>query len=401
MTQEPFARVVITYSVPDPDPSAGYIPAYQGISPDLILVLRERLKEANFLVQEWDLADPAPWAEEPEGPMAAGDQPWVLLVLPAPGFIIPEAAPPGLFESTALVKVQEAIDAGVPAVFMTSYLYPESRQLSYDRPPEPIQPHDLYGLYLRDHWGIQVGNDFRIIWTVPDDNAPGKYRFDLWRYWYMPLSLFTDQPLGSPLRGQRMIWRDLCPVQVSQTPPAGVTAEPVLAIPSAWQRDTWATRNTFALFDSLRRGNSGYIEPDFEAGDMTIPDTAVGLPVAVAASRTGGAQGQAAPRAARIVAMGVGMSLTDDYLTGNVMMGHSGGGTVPGDPPQANADLVVNSVHWVIGRHQDLAATGLPGGRPLQAIGRGTWAVLWTLCVVVAPMIVAAIGGIVMIVRRS
>ena len=244
-----------------------------------------------------------------------------------------------------------------------------------------------------------LDSDYRILRVVPDERLPDKYQFDVFRYLYTPLSLFTDHPLGRPLRGQRMIWSEICPVQIAPELPDRVRAESVLAIPPAWQRDTWATNNILTVLDQWRRGRSGHIEPDFGPdGDMKIPDTRPGLSIAVAASREPVDPDSGQP--VRIVALGVGMSMVDGYIDENVMEPQEGGGTAASDPPRANADLVVNSVLWATGKRDALAATGLPTAQPIEAMGQLTWMILWTICVVVVPLAVVAAGGIVMIIRR-
>jgi hypothetical protein len=317
MNSEPFAKVVITYYLPQPDAESMSVEASPPMSPEGLQTLQQRLREANFLVESWDLTTPIPWDLEDaseDGP------PRVLLVLPAAKFMSRRMESIEAFESTVMGKVKTVIDGGTPAIFLSCYLRPQYRWMQEYGNFLPLQPNDFFGLYLRQDWGVELDSDYRILRVVPDERLPGKYQFDVFRYLYMPLSLFTDHPLGQPLRGQRMIWSEVCPVQIADALPERVRAEPVLAIPPAWQRDTWATNNILTVLDQWRRGRSGHVEPDFGPdADMQIPDSRPGLPTA----------------------------------------------------------------------------------QPIEAMSRPTWMVLWTLCVVVAPLTVVAAGGIVMIIRRS
>ena len=68
------------------------------------------------------------------------------------------------------------------------------------------------------------------------------------------------------------------------------------------------------------------------------------------------------------------------------------------DPPRANADLVVNSVYWLIGKDIYIAL-GPAQIKPVAMIPETTLNVLWALCVIGLPVVVLALGGTVLLFR--
>ena len=88
----------------------------------------------------------------------------------------------------------------------------------------------------------------------------------------------------------------------------------------------------------------------------------------------------------------------DGYLDKQVT--EFGSGTISlGDPPIADADVVINSAYWLIGRDGWIAA-GPVKVKPIELIGETTQMVIKALVLVALPAMVLAIGGAVMYVRR-
>lgn len=394
MTSEPFATVVLTYfggsgqaarMVPRPD-----------ISPEELGALRKRLSEANFQVVDWDLSEPRP-AETP-------GRPQVLLVLPPPP-ALPEAfgGRGPAFGPEHVAKVAAAIDAGTPAIFLTQFLWP--RQLPF---LPPLSPTYGFADYLKTTWGIEVRCNFLVIPAVADETQPGVYRLAPARFTFVPLSAFTTHPIGRPLQAQRVLWTVLAPILVTPTPPAGVSVEPVLLVPSEWQ-STWATQRLADLQTQLESQGTT-IRPDYAAGDIPTP-----FPVAVAATRSRRSQPAtatttttaaasvpaSAPAAApaRIVAMTLGAGLVDGYLDQRVGQLDARNTLVFSDPPRANADVVINSVYWLIGR-EALISAGPARVRPVAMIGRTTMNLLRAITVIGLPLAVALAGAAVLLARR-
>ncbi len=377
MTRDPFATVLLTYYAPPPELARMSPPADIAVAD--LSVLRRRLESANFKVEEWNLRDEMPSGQE-TGALA-------MLVLPPPPSIPigPAAGDEGGFSAEHVRKVREAIDAGIPAVFLASFMPP--RQLSFFSPP--VRPAYGFGDYLREQWGIDVQTDYLVIPAVADQNVPGQFKIDAERFSYLPLSTFSDHPVGRPLQAQRVLWMGLCPVSIARERPEGVAAQPILTVPGNW-RSTWATSRIEEMLAQFQTTEGSMIAPDFEAGDLAPP-----FDVAVAAARAGDEQGLPV----RIVALGVGRSLTDGYLDEPVGRLDADGTLSLTDPPKANADLVINSLYWLTGREQ-LIASGPAQVRPVKLLDRRTLTILKLLVLGVLPAAVVALGGLVLLVRR-
>ena len=364
MTRKPFATVLLAH-IPVPQEMARFIGPVIGVNN--LQLLRKRLVEANFDVAEWDLSQKMPTPEAP-------DRHGVLLILP----------PSPTFAPEHLARIRKAIDSGVPAVFLAQWLPPQSMG-GYS--PPTSQPYKL-GDYLREDWGIDVLTDYLVMPAVSDETIPGKFKLNLDRFRYLPLSTFTDHPIGKPLGAQRVLWSCLCPVVAIDPVPQGVKVESLLGVP-AGQETTWATNNVLKLSRQLSSEGSN-ISPDYDGGDIRA-----GFDVAVAATRIAGEK----TRPARIVVLGIGAGVVDGYLGGRVIKTDSRGANTMLDPPGANATLVANSIYWLTG-HDQYITTGPVNIKPVELITRTKMYALWALCVFCVPAGILAGGGIVMFVRR-
>jgi len=411
MTQEPFATVLLTYW----DPSAKMPPQMRQMTPPADIPLRalgtvrKRLEEANFKVENWNLT------EEMPDPNDAKDRPKLLIVLPPP----PSTTPPPFgrpppptpkFTDEHRQKVIDAIGDGLPAIFLATFSPP--RRMNMFMPP--TQTPYAYGGYLRDEWGIEVMTGYLVVPAVTDDRMPGRYKVDGQRFSYLPLSAFSDHPIGKPLQAQRVLWTNLCPITRKKNargdpapPPEGVEIEPLLSLPAHWKA-TWATRRIEELLQQFQSEEGSYIWPNYAAGDLPVP-----FDVAVAATRTDtkarpGAETR--PRdanaagdpkkvaAARIVVIGAGHSLMDGYLDREVAVRDTKGTISLTDPPRANADLLINSAYWLIGR-QNLIAAG-PALATMKEIPPGMKVLMIVIYCGVLPALVVGAGSLVMLRRR-
>lgn len=169
-----------------------------------------------------------------------------------------------------------------------------------------------------------------------------------------------------------------------------MTIESLLAIPPHW-KSTWATRRIQDLLRQFQSVQGSYIWPDYAAGDLPA-----GFDVAVAATRAEDKDKKISP--ARIVVLGVGSSLMDGYLDREVAVRDTKGTISLTDPPRANADVVINSAYWLIGR-QNLIASG-PVQATMKEIPPGMKALLVVIYCGVLPALVVGIGSLVMLRRR-
>ena len=372
--EKPFAKVLITYYKPAPAP--GRPSLVEPIPPGQLNVLRQRLRAANFQVDDWNLTGPLP-SDEP------GDLPVVLLVLPPAGPGLVDTQAKGRFGPGQVSKVSQAIDAGASAVFLTKALMPHRSLLGRLAPSYP------YDEYLRKNWGIDVHVGAMLIQGLPSDQ-PDKYLLDISKLAYLPLNDFTANPIGKPLRGRRLAWLGVCPMTVAKPVPAGVNIQPILTVP-ATMTNIWASADLEALAAEVHLAGGNLISPHYDKGDMKVP-----LTLALAATRPGDKTRNVAP--ARLVVMGVGGGLVDWYLTSPVRSLEAGYRTTA--PPRANAELVVNSVYWLIGRER-LIAAGPMRIKPVEQMSPITQTILWAGCVIALPTTLLLIGAAVGLMRRK
>jgi len=395
MTSEPFATVLLTYFAPVPEAAAVLPPADIGLED--LAALRKRLEEANFEVRDWNLSEAMPVENR--------DRPAVMLVLPPPPSVpISPKAPPNWksFSQEHVDKVRRAIDAGVPAIFLAVFQPP--RQLAAQMPP--LQLPYGFGDYLSKEWGIDVKTEYLVVPAVPDEMLPGRYKVDSQRFAFLPLSTFADHPIGTPLQAQRVLWTRLSPILRGQPIP-GVSVWSLLSVPENWT-STWATNRLKELVSQFQTGEGSYIWPDYSAGDIKAP-----FDVAVAAVRRGQAASRPssypattpatstapASKPARIVVLALAAGLVDGYLDQRVGQLDAKGAVSLADPPRANADVAVNSVFWLTGRESRIAA-GPVQIKPVELISPNVLAWIRGLCLAGLPLAAAAIGVVVLLVRR-
>jgi hypothetical protein len=173
-------------------------------------------------------------------------------------------------------------------------------------------------------------------------------------------------------------------------PPAGVNIQPVLTIPAEW-KSTWATRRIQELLAQFQNAEGSYIWPDYQAGDLPAP-----FDVAVAATRAEDKAKGVSP--ARIVVLCEGQSLMDGYLDREVAVRDAKGTISLTDAPKADADLLINSAYWLIGR-QNLIASG-PVQATMKEIPPGLKLGLVLLYCGALPAVVLGIGGLVLLKRK-
>jgi hypothetical protein len=381
---KPFATVYMTYVAPPLPPQA----AQMRLNPDLRPwnTIIARLKESNFEVKEWNLNEPMP-ADEPstQSTAPASDRNLkVLLVLPfTPGtrvFPNPYGPPETDFTPELVDKIRKELDSGTAGLFLTQFM---------------ADGQDALLAYLKSDWGVDVRRETLVFPATPDENAPGQFRLDMKRLMWLPLNNFAaNPPVGLPLRSQRVLWQQLCPIEniplakIGDKTARTVTYLPLLTVPEA--RNVWGmTRENVEAAGAklLLTGKSGedFISPNYDSGDTRSP-----MDVAVAATcpKSDTVQDN------RIIVAAMGVSLSDMHLMRRV---EEKDGKFS-DPPKANADFVSNAVYWLIGRQQYIGS-GPAQIRPVE-ISAAQMRVVWPIVIVVLPLLVLGAGGLVMLMRR-
>lgn len=374
MTQPlPFAVVMMASFEPEIAPEMARFVARPDISARDMSQVTRQLEKANIKVVQWNLANDMPEVDE-----KYKDLPRVLLVLPPAQVLTQFGASPDMsFAKEHAEKIIAAIDGGISAVILTRC---DLRVPSGDGgSPELNQ-------YLRDRWGVEAKTGNLVFPGQPDETEVGKYLYNEKLFLHFPLSTFTDHPIGRPLQGNRMLWLALCPVVAADKIPSGVTVEDILVV-GRGQTGVWATSRLQELGKQINARGS-LIEPDYDEGDMAPP-----FSVVVAAVREGGEN--FAPT--RVVVMGAGNSFTDGYLARDVDKGKSG--TKVDDPPRDNPDIILNSVYWASGNEYWIAA-GPMKVKPIEMFDEKTENIIKVLVMAGLPLMLVALGGLVLYVRR-
>jgi hypothetical protein len=397
MTQKPFATVMITYFQPTaPEKMARMMPQ-SAIPLQALATLKARLQEANFEVKEWNLSQDMPSDIATTSPTTRDSSvdgpPKVLLVLPAPAKLPPQMSmvlgeeAKGMQEAFSgmgpehLARLQKAIDSGTPAIFLTGFI-PEMQT-----PFGPAPVDEVINSYLQRDWGVTPKTEFRVVAGVQDESQPGKYMMNLIGISWWPLSNFSDHPIGRPLQGRRVYWRDVCPLGHGDKP--GVKVLPLLSVPEG-KMGVWATANLEELGAKMQSGQGSSLSP----GPQDIkPPFDAGL----VATRSG-------DRESRIVVLGVGESMVDEYLNRGVpvLKTHGGTGDVgvdTSDPPRADTEVVVNSVYWLLGRDQYIAA-GAAQAKPIAMMTPLTLKLIKWIYLPGLTGLVLAVGVVVMLIRK-
>ncbi|MDD4888590.1 MAG: hypothetical protein PHU85_01575 [Phycisphaerae bacterium] len=358
--------------------------------------LRDRLEKANIKVTEWNLArdikPPAPAyggedeadksATPPASQPARQPLPRVYVVLPPP---LPnpmqqrEQEEPGAkFGPQHAQAVKEAIQDG-NAIFLAAWSYPRPMGMM----GEPVSPKYEWNGYLKEEWGLTVQNDARLIQGIPTSEE-GAYNVSGTRIRWMLVNRFDENhPVGRPLNNRRILLEDAAPIELSDV--EGVTHVQLLEVPRS-DRSTFATRDIMNLQNQIENQPQAVIR----RGDK---DMAPPLCVMAEASRTTDKGGKA-----RVIVFAAGQSLLDGYVDSPVARLSEEEGLRLDPPPDANPEILVDSVYYLAGQKDWIAAgpvafppINVPDKRllPIQIMVIGVW-----------PLLVLLVGGLVIYLRR-
>lgn len=378
VSEQPVAQVIlVTFEEVVPPEAQQFRRPMTGPMPvQSLATLRDRLTAMHFKVDEWNLADDA---ARDNRPAAIDGVPAIYVFLPTPQPPSPLMRQQGGRQFTAEDGriAREVLADGGRGLFLAAW-----------QPAMPMAPGPEYGWapILKEDWGIEVHTDRRVIRGGVDRRHPGRYTIDLVQWWYMQLNNFREHPIGEPLRARRMLIKDVCPVSRADVKPENVELTAVLTVPED-ATDIWAgtEREIQRIFEALQSAQEG----SFTRGPETW-----GPPFEVIlAGRNTGTDG-------RVVVMGNGLSLRDDYLQQRVIRLGGGGTQLMTDPaPTENVDLVANALYWLADRN-DLIAAGPAQVPVVEAIEGGSRRSVWVLSMTWALAALMA-GGIVMVVRRK
>jgi hypothetical protein len=402
LTTGALAEVVITTfertPPPQQQPGMPQVTPIYGPLPSIYLeTLKKRLEKANFKVTEWNLLAPdrrmgdpdAPPPGVPPPPKAEPGRPQVLLILPPPTpsmemrmMYMNRGQPGPKFTKLQEMAVTNLIAQGTPAIFLTAFL-----GVAPALPVDEMTSSYRYGEYLQQQWGLNVRTDRRLVMGDRDPTDPGKFELPILHWSYMPLSSFTDNPIGKPLKARRMIWFNVCPIELVAASKAA-TVDDILIVPQG-VTNVWASASADKLQEDLFTGKARGIAPD-----PNPPANDLLAPMAVAVQ----AQKKIEGKDVSIVVLGMGMSFIDQYLSQGVPRIVGGKRIDTEDPPTADADVVVNSVYHLIGKDEYIGA-GPTLVEPID-IAPPAMVIVKAALGIMYPLVFLATGIAVMLMRR-
>jgi hypothetical protein len=377
LNEKPFATVILTVFETMPPQQMRQLGMRRRTGPIPLTstsILQEKLEKANFIVKEWNLGAEGEQAEHPE--LTEDTQlskPIYIFLPPAPDarqnpFM--RQMPLESFGPEQMARIREALADGSRSIFLTSYNFRQDYQ---------------YKQFLKNEWGIDVLDDYRVIHGVVDKDNPSRFHISFRRWNYMQISHFTDQVIGEPFRARRMLMWEVCPIQSADEVPESVNIEPILQVPD--QPDIWAEGNIRPIIEAFLTGeqNSTFTRSE-ESKDPPFP-----VMVAAKNSQTD----------ARTVVLGNGMCYRDDYLERRVMDTQGEDQVVvTAPPPTENVELLTNAVYWLCGpKGEELIASGPAEVPRVPAIDKENKRQLWAIATIWA-FVILIVGGIVMMIRR-
>ena len=390
---QPVATVILTVfeSSPPPQmrqfqrPNTGPIPL------DQLGDLRQRLERANFVVKDWNLAGggeegPAGGQVPPPPPAAEGTQPIYLFLPPAsapPMNPMMQQAPPPSFGEAQLKVVRDVLSGGNARGIFLAVADAMPRGSMFEPDPKPFYG---YAEFLENVWGVDVKISHRVLRGIRDTQHPDRFSIDPIEWGYLPLSNFTDHPIGKPLKARRLLMAEACPVMVAASQPADVKVEPVLKAPET--NDVWAESDIMRIMMVIREGR--------DDSTFTMSEKAIRPPFSIVQAAENTKTG------AKIVVMGAGYSFVDGYLSRGVprLQGKQARVAFSTDPPPTeNVDLMLNAAYWLAGKPELIAAGPAPVPR-ITSVEPERKNVVWVLTAAWA-LAVLVLGGVMMFIRRK
>lgn len=352
----------------------------QSIPPAPYEALDALLKKQDFLTAGWDVktAKTPPVVED-----AARTIYVVLSPQPPrqPNAMMP--SPEGRITAADKKLVTDAVEASGLAVFLAGWAPPTSPML-------PIPGTYEYAEYLRDTWGVDVQYKHLALEFTAAENP------DLWvpagrnrNPVYIGVGAsgpihFTDHEITRPLRGLRGVFSTVAPLRIVEgdEKPANVTVEVVAAVEET--SDVWGFENLQLVQSDLaqKRGTRP------REGDIRAP-----FPVAVTATDETNK---------RRVAIFASESFAADAITQASAFEMTSRGLSMYAAYPANADLFVNTLHWLTGDADRISVGPRRGNVALLDGLKDDWKVPYYRGIMVGagPLLALIVGGVVWMMRR-
>jgi hypothetical protein len=382
-SEQPFAEVVfVSFEPPAPQQRSPFMPAppQSSISARGLGELRARLTAANYKNVEWNMA-----TQKQEPPPVEGQDRIYLVLPPAPPagpspFGGPQPDAPVFGEEQRQV-IRNLLDNDARMIFLTKW---EVTGGGFGGPPHT--PPYGYGPLLEEDWGIQVDNALRIVSVEPDLETANGFTVVLREFGHMPVTGFSDHPIGKPMRGTRFLVADACPLESMESRPDGVTTSVIAGVSKNERWIAVSVDEIMEIVDIVNNPKSG--------GVVELGRTPRHGPfdIMLTAERREGDQ-----RKGRIVVVGFGGSLLNQYLTQPVLADAE---TVRLDPPPTeNLDLFINALYWLDDKEAYIGRGPVPVPRvhaiAAAQLSRMRWFV-WAIW----PALVFVPGAILWYIRR-
>jgi hypothetical protein len=342
--------------------------------------INEMMTKENFSPEEWDLAT-AP------APPTVKDAAKTIYVIfpPSPPQRNPmmQQQPPMGMTPDQKQKILDAVRQGGLAIFMTGWSPPRSMFETTQAPYE-------YSEFLKSTWGIDVRTDAIALRFGPAMKDPSLRFPSVTQQGQLDVIVgndsirLTDHPIAKPLETLPAGLEGACPILLAPAAsrPAGAKIETV--IETAQSDDIWAVTDIRRLSEDAKQheGTRRY--------ESDIPSP---FPIAVAGEGDGGQ---------KVVVFASDQFISDNMLqmASLVRIGNSLGlaAVFP-----ANADLFLNSLHWLTGESNRIAVGPSRGDVPrLDKLKEGPVASFWRFFLAGLWPLCAGLAGLgVWLIRRK
>lgn len=336
--------------------SGGFIPGQQTGD---FAKMKEQLEDANFTVQEWDLAaedalpaiDPAPSRK-----LFVVMRPTATPTMPGQ----PPQTPP--FSPEKLETLKKAMGDNPRALFMTGFR--PQMQFGMSAMPAPYE----YADYLTTTWGIEAPGDRVLLYA--EEVAQGKFHFVR-----PPLMMtdcrFGDDPITKDLGGMQSVFPMVSPLHQAEKLPEGLTVNTLVWLPES--SNIWSVGDVSPYVQ--QQGNEFIIRATGDySGDFTI-----GMSAAKGEGKV-------------VVISSDGFATDEIALAMQPVLTSQGFGLRPRYP--GNAALFMNSLHW-LNDNIEWMNLGTPIDNATIKVEDGSGALKFVrvLCVGILPVLALA-GGI-------